>query len=266
MYALCTMCAGACSTASRKTGAAFTPQASRSPIINPRPWNLVAARPSHVADAAGARDDRGVGRPPRHRRMPEARQHVSSVGYLSTLMTTSTHANPTNSTDASRFEEGGAGGFGAASKASGLGHVPFVPLSGGARAKYSTKGCWFRAEPIAVFGSTSSRGIVALAAGPAPSVFVVCARHEPARPAAPGHPRQHELCVAVRCGKGFARQRASCGPINDNWLRVTYGPYCKFRAFCAACASVYMPPGISAFLALHAKKGGYRLTEGRSHR
>ena len=65
--------------------------------------------------------------------MLDARQHVSSVGYLSTLMTTSTHANPTNSTEASRFEEGGAGGFGAASKASGAGHVPFVPLSGGAR-------------------------------------------------------------------------------------------------------------------------------------
>ena len=96
--------------------------------------------------------------PPRHRRILDARQHVSSVGYLSTLMTTSTHANPTNSTDASRFVEGGAGGFGAASKASGAGHVPFVPLSGGARAKYSTNGCWLCAEPIAVFGSTSSRG------------------------------------------------------------------------------------------------------------
>ena len=90
--------------------------------------------------------------------MLDARQHVSSAGYVSTLMTTSTHANPTNNIDASRFEEGGAGGFGAASKASGAGHVPFVPLSGGARAKYSTYGCWFSAEPIVVFGSTSSRG------------------------------------------------------------------------------------------------------------
>ena len=118
--------------------------------------------PSHVASTPQARATTAEldALPPRHRRMPEARQHVSSVGYLSTLMTTSTHANPTNSTDASRFEEGGAGGFGAASKASGLGHVPFVPLSGGARAKYSTYGCWSRAEPIVALGSTSSRGNV----------------------------------------------------------------------------------------------------------
>jgi len=104
-------------------------------------------------------------------------------------MTTSTHANPTNKTDASRLEKGGAGGFGAASKASGAGHVPFVPLSGGARAKYSTNGCWSRAEPIAVFGSTSSRGNCG-AGGRSCAMLVLRATtlHK--------HFCQHELCVS----------------------------------------------------------------------
>ena len=94
---LWTICdVGAWSTASRKTGAAFTPQASRSRTMNCASIDSSPHVPSHVASTPQARATTAEfdALPPRHRLILDARQHVSSVGYLSTLATTSTHANP----------------------------------------------------------------------------------------------------------------------------------------------------------------------------
>ena len=115
-----------------------------------------------------------------------------------------------------RFERG-AGGFGAASKASGAGHVPFVPLSGGAQ-KYSTTAAGLR-EPIV----SSGRPRRGEGRGGRP-VLPICilspfaATRAPRRLCSAKSTLLPARAVSPFAGKDSRDSVPANGPINDNWL------------------------------------------------